>query len=53
MDDVTHSRHRSGGRERDAGDVGSSSTSCLCTARSGYDGPTGWGTPEGVTAFIG
>ena len=23
----------------------------LCTARSGYDGPTGLGTPKGVAAF--
>jgi subtilase family serine protease len=23
----------------------------LCTARPGYDGPTGWGTPDGVAAF--
>ncbi|HEY1916511.1 MAG TPA: carboxypeptidase regulatory-like domain-containing protein [Streptosporangiaceae bacterium] len=23
----------------------------LCTARKGYDGPTGWGTPDGVAAF--
>ncbi|MGO9082340.1 MAG: hypothetical protein ACLQDY_25485 [Streptosporangiaceae bacterium] len=25
--------------------------SYLCTARRGYDGPTGWGTPDGTTAF--
>ncbi|MFF4019607.1 peptidase S8 [Streptomyces sp. NPDC001843] len=31
----------------------SSSASYLCTARSGYDGPTGWGTPEGTAAFTG
>ena len=23
----------------------------LCTGRVGYDGPTGWGTPDGVDAF--
>jgi subtilase family serine protease len=23
----------------------------LCKARTGYDGPTGWGTPHGITAF--
>jgi subtilase family serine protease len=23
----------------------------LCTARGGFDGPTGWGTPNGVAAF--
>ncbi|MFG2129073.1 peptidase S8 [Streptomyces sp. NPDC048751] len=31
----------------------SSSASYLCTAKSGYDGPTGWGTPEGTGAFTG
>jgi subtilase family serine protease len=31
----------------------SSSASYLCTARSGYDGPTGVGTPEGTSAFTG
>ncbi|RPF34597.1 S53 family peptidase [Streptomyces sp. TLI_185] len=36
-----------------SGNNGSCSTSYLCTARSGYDGPTGWGTPEGVSAFTG
>ncbi|MEZ0069450.1 subtilase family serine protease [Streptacidiphilus sp. MAP12-20] len=25
----------------------------LCTAEVGYDGPTGWGTPNGLTAFTG
>ncbi|HEY3952832.1 MAG TPA: S53 family peptidase [Streptosporangiaceae bacterium] len=25
--------------------------SYLCTARKGYDGPTGWGTPHGIGAF--
>ncbi|MEV1064761.1 S53 family peptidase [Streptomyces sp. NPDC050263] len=29
----------------------SSSASYLCTAKSGYDGPTGVGTPEGTDAF--
>ena len=24
----------------------------LCTAEAGYDGPTGWGTPNGVAAFV-
>ncbi|WP_339130266.1 S53 family peptidase [Streptomyces sp. f51] len=36
-----------------SGNNGSCSTSYLCTATTGYDGPTGWGTPEGVTAFTG
>ena len=30
---------------------GSCGGSYLCTARPGYDGPTGWGTPHGVGAF--
>jgi hypothetical protein len=30
---------------------GSCSRAYLCTAATGYDGPTGWGTPEGVAAF--
>ena len=36
-----------------SGNNGSCSTSYFCTAGSGYDGPTGWGTPEGVSAFTG
>ncbi|MGW2618589.1 S53 family peptidase [Streptomyces sp. NPDC001500] len=31
----------------------SSSAAYLCTAKSGYDGPTGLGTPEGTAAFTG
>ncbi|MEU5598622.1 S53 family peptidase [Streptomyces sp. NPDC020298] len=31
----------------------SSSATYLCTAGSGYDGPTGWGTPQGTDAFTG
>jgi hypothetical protein len=34
-----------------SGADGSCSPSYLCTAGTGYDGPTGWGTPNGVTAF--
>jgi hypothetical protein len=33
------------------GSNGSCSPSVLCTAATGYDGPTGWGTPNGLTAF--
>lgn len=36
-----------------SGNNGTCTTSYLCTATTGYDGPTGWGTPEGVTAFTG
>jgi len=34
-----------------SGADGSCSPAYLCTAEPGYDGPTGWGTPHGVTAF--
>jgi subtilase family serine protease len=36
-----------------SGSNGSCSGSYLCTGKSGYDGPTGLGTPNGVTAFKG
>ncbi|KUN08199.1 peptidase S8 [Streptomyces yokosukanensis] len=36
-----------------SGNNGTCATSYLCTARSGYDGPTGWGTPQGTSAFTG
>jgi subtilase family serine protease len=34
-----------------AGADGSCGGSYLCTAKPGYDGPTGWGTPDGIAAF--
>lgn len=34
-----------------SGSDGSCGGSYLCTAKTGYDGPTGWGTPDGTTAF--
>jgi subtilase family serine protease len=36
-----------------SGNNGTCSVSYYCTATTGYDGPTGWGTPQGVTAFAG
>ncbi|MFC8350850.1 peptidase S8 [Streptomyces sp. NPDC057280] len=36
-----------------SGSNGSCTTSYFCTAKSGYDGPTGWGTPAGLDAFTG
>jgi hypothetical protein len=33
------------------GSDGSCTPAYLCTGEVGYDGPTGWGTPWGVTAF--
>ncbi|WP_344660787.1 putative Ig domain-containing protein [Catenulispora subtropica] len=34
-----------------SGDNGSCSPSYFCTAGTGYDGPTGWGTPNGTSGF--
>jgi hypothetical protein len=34
-----------------SGNNGTCSPSYFCTAGSGYDGPTGWGTPNGTAAF--
>ena len=34
-----------------SGKDGSCSPAYLCTAGVGYDGPTGWGTPNGIGAF--
>jgi subtilase family serine protease len=36
-----------------SGANGSCGSSYLCTAKAGYDGPTGLGTPNGTTAFGG
>ncbi|MBS2966222.1 hypothetical protein KGA66_24470 [Actinocrinis puniceicyclus] len=36
-----------------AGSTTSCSPAYLCTAEVGYDGPTGWGTPDGLAAFVG
>ena len=33
------------------GSTGKCSVTALCTAVSGYDGPTGLGSPDGITAF--
>jgi subtilase family serine protease len=35
------------------GSLGSCSPAYLCTAETGFDGPTGWGTPDGTAAFTG
>ncbi|MFH8222998.1 putative Ig domain-containing protein [Streptomyces sp. NPDC018057] len=34
-----------------SGSNGSCSTAYFCKAATGYDGPTGWGTPSGTAAF--
>jgi subtilase family serine protease len=36
-----------------SGSTASCSPAYLCTAETGYDGPTGLGTPNGLTAFTG
>ncbi|MEU6355742.1 S53 family peptidase [Streptomyces sp. NPDC047072] len=45
--------HTSALNDVTSGNNGTCSTSYFCTAGTGYDGPTGWGTPAGVTAFTG
>ncbi|MEU0414625.1 S53 family peptidase [Streptomyces griseorubiginosus] len=44
-------KHTSALNDVTSGNNGTCTTSYFCTARTGYDGPTGLGTPEGVTAF--
>lgn len=44
--------HHSGGvNDVTSGSNGSCPTSRWCTAHYGWDGPTGWGTPKGVSAL--
>jgi len=43
--------HSSGLFDVTSGSNGTCSTSQWCNARAGWDGPTGLGTPNGVTAF--
>ncbi|MBY8881153.1 putative Ig domain-containing protein, partial [Actinacidiphila acidipaludis] len=43
--------HTSALNDVTSGANGSCSSSYLCTAKSGYDGPTGLGTPNGTAAF--
>ncbi|HXY92259.1 MAG TPA: hypothetical protein VEP49_07275 [Acidimicrobiia bacterium] len=44
--------HRGSLNDVVSGSNGSCGGSYLCTAGPGYDGPTGLGTPNGVTAFV-
>ena len=44
--------HQSALNDVTTGSDGTCSVSYLCTARAGYDGPTGLGTPNGITAFL-
>jgi subtilase family serine protease len=43
--------HHSGLRDVTSGSNGSCATSQWCHARRGWDGPTGWGTPDGTAGF--
>jgi hypothetical protein len=43
--------HHSGLHDVRSGANGSCPTRQWCTARAGWDGPTGWGTPDGTAAF--
>jgi subtilase family serine protease len=43
--------HRSSLYDETSGHNGSCSPTYFCTARSGYDGPTGLGSPKGTEAF--
>jgi subtilase family serine protease len=43
--------HHSGLRDVTSGSNGSCSVSQWCHARRGWDGPTGWGTPDGTAGF--
>jgi subtilase family serine protease len=43
--------HHSGLHDITSGSNGSCEVKQWCTARRGWDGPTGWGTPDGVAAF--
>ncbi|MFE9453033.1 hypothetical protein [Streptomyces sp. NPDC006739] len=45
--------HRSALNDVTSGSNGTCSTSYLCAAATGYDGPTGLGTPNGTAAFVG
>jgi hypothetical protein len=45
--------HSGGLNDVTSGSNGSCSPSYLCNATSGYDGPTGLGTPNGLSAFTG
>ncbi|MDJ0344511.1 S53 family peptidase [Streptomyces sp. H10-C2] len=45
--------HTSALNDVTSGSNGSCSGTYLCTATTGYDGPTGLGTPNGVSAFTG
>jgi subtilase family serine protease len=45
--------HRSALNDVTTGNNGTCATSYFCTATTGYDGPTGLGTPAGLTAFTG
>jgi hypothetical protein len=44
-------QHTSGLYDVTSGSDGTCTSAYLCTGEVGYDGPTGWGTPDGIGAF--
>lgn len=48
---MSKKKRKKGLHDITAGSDGSCSVAYLCTGEVGYDGPTGWGTPNGVSAF--
>jgi Ricin-type beta-trefoil lectin domain/IPT/TIG domain len=50
--DYVYEQHNSSNmHDITTGANGTCTPAYLCTAEVGYDGPTGWGTPDGVSAF--
>ncbi len=45
-------QHTSSFNDVTSGANGSCSPTYLCTAGTGYDGPTGWGTPNGLAGLV-
>jgi len=45
------SHHSGGVNDVMSGNTGDCPTTAWCTAKRGWDGPTGWGTPKGLSAF--
>jgi subtilase family serine protease len=47
----TWAHHSGGVNDITRGSTGDCSTTVWCTARRGWDGPTGWGSPKGLSAL--
>ncbi len=48
---LSKKKHKKYFHDITSGSDGSCGGSYLCTGVKGYDGPTGWGTPNGISAF--